>query len=119
MTNLFRTNWVEIEIPSSYAAQISSKYCRCLKAQSKNMVDVPRPMPSYMEPVTLSVQQQSEMYWDDIKHLSAPMYVPTRNHFQQHLVWFTSEKYTRRQSRLDLFQWHKWYKSDFPRSFPF
>lgn len=109
MTNLFKVSYVEIEIPTSYAAQIKKDYVRCLNAQTAQR----HPTPSYMQPVRLPVNAQEDMYWTNPPHLSIPMYVPTRQHFSQHLVRFTYKAYATRQTRLDLFQWHKWFKSEF------
>ena len=113
MTNLFKVSFVEIEIPTAYAAQISKRYVRCLQAQEAQS----RPTPSYMQPVTLPLNAQEDMYWNDTPHLSIPMYVPTRQHFSQHLVRFTYDANRLRQTRLDPFQWHKWFKSDFAREY--
>lgn len=109
MTNLFKVSFVEVEIPTAYAAQISKRYVRCLQSHGVHNI----PTPSYMQPVTLPLNVQEDMYWNATPHLSIPMYVPTRQHFSQHLVQFMHD--TNRYNRLDLFQWHKWFKSDFAR----
>ena len=113
MTNLFKVSFVEIEIPTPYAAQISKRYVRCLQTREVQN----RPTPSYMQPVILPLNAQEDMYWNNTPHLSIPMYVPTRQHFSQHLVRFTYDAYRIRQVRLDFFQWHKWFKSDFARKY--
>ena len=98
MTNLFKVAFVEIEIPTPFAAQISKRYVRCLQLREVQN----RPTPSYMQPVILPLNAQEDMYWNNTPHLSIPMYVPTRQHFSQHLVRFTYDAYRIRQARLDL-----------------
>lgn len=65
---------------------------------------------------------QEDMNHINLRYLTYPMYVPTRQHFPQDLKIFsiqenrTADQYIEndyvchRQRRLDLFQWHKWFK---------